>query len=147
MDVLFLMKAAQTELLSTCGRVRLECKNRSDSILRDIEDLRRMISRFLDIEKDLLLPEFTEIMTTLPRVAMRYVEHHDEVAQVVRDLDGQPSEQSWTQLAEILERYVRWQREELMPKIREIVPTQEREDLGRVYLDLTDDSELALRHA
>jgi hemerythrin superfamily protein len=113
-----------------------------------LDDLARLVQAYLDLEKDYLYPEIGDLFAgvdTLVRageangaaIGRRMKNLVKLLAKPVNEQEGW--EKRLAELRESLVEHFDSEEQVLMPKMRLMIRTEDREDLGQVFLDARDE--------
>ena len=143
MDLLFLLKLEHDQIRAL---LLLLSSGPSQEILRDrLRALEQISTRLIRIEADFLFPEVDNLFVGVANILSNAVNNQDKITSllsVINELmlsDGEPSHEFSETLALLLktiEAHVADQQEFLIPRIRKLIPTKDREELGQVFLEV-----------
>jgi hypothetical protein len=145
MDVLHFLKAQHEGIKSAFERVG---SGGVKSKRAGFEALARDLSIYVTLEKDYLFPELTGLgagLDALVSVGQANGATIDRrlktlAKEIVKPADEQDKLAArLTELQELVVRHFEQEERSLMPKIRDLIRTEEREDLGQVFVEARDD--------
>lgn len=151
MDILFLIKSAHDCILHACETLANSHHADLNEFAPKFEKFRQIVEAHLAIEDEFLIPEISELLGHSGRIVEKQRNSQAEITQSLKtfaailELDNS-KENTADQLRHELAKFIGlvnghivWQQNEIMPKIRELIPTQEREDLGQVFIEVRDE--------
>lgn len=147
MDVLYLMKQENDGLREAL--VRFERARTQASVKKAFTGLQRKLDMHLHIEGEYLYPELRGLNSSADRFIENSEKRHKRIRRLGREIlkllekkgvaEVEQLPKSKMRFVEQLRNHIELSELELMPKFRELFPTQEREDLGQVLLDVQED--------
>jgi hypothetical protein len=146
MDVLHFIKSYHDEVRQVLDSV--ESADGPKARRQRLDDLARLVQAYLDLEKDYLYPEIGDLFAgvdTLVRageangaaIGRRMKNLVKLLAKPVNEQEGW--EKRLAELRESLIEHFDSEEQVLMPKMRLMIRTEDREDLGQVFLDARDE--------
>lgn len=143
MDVLQLIKTEHQGIRSLVAKL-----SESGTITarrKLISDIRRQTDIHLHLEGDYLYPEINDLFNGADRFVKKSKACHRNINRSLNEVEKlvntrpQPAksllDRKISQLQIKLNEHFETEEENLMPKMRSMIPTQDREDLGQVFLD------------
>jgi len=119
-----------------------------------LEELKRKVQMHIHLEGEYLYPEvaglFNESSTFIEKSTENHKMIHRSLSEVEKLLNKKPQvdndliNKKMLKLVESFKDHFESEEDILMPKLRELIPTQDREDLGQVFLDVRDEQVLAV---
>ena len=147
MDILYLLKTEQEAVLQSLQKFQ-GSEEAPENLSRWFSALSRAVRRYLRIDRDFLYLEISEILPNARKLAVAGQQEHTKIEALLRlvsELLQKPGEKS-TEIAAALSElccqvgsHFRYQQEHVIPKMRELIPTQDREDLSEVFRDLLEE--------
>ncbi len=147
MDVLQLIKEDHLDLKCLLGAI-----DREKSIVRKrrlTEELKAKVRFQLMMDQDYLIPELSDRFPGVHEYQRTSGKSHKRIYRAVGDLNNLASRKvqetkvvlgtKQKQVTQMLAEYLDRREDLLMPQIRQAIPTQDREDLGQVFLDIRSD--------
>ena len=149
MDILYVIKLEHEQLLRSIeGLSNFVSVRISDDVIKEFERIKLSIDHYLELDKEFLYPEILDLFAGAKknitfgeschlRIREALILIYDRIvsAKSVNPLlDEQISD-----LQEMVRQHITYQQEFIIPKMREMIPTQEREDLSDVFNDIKHD--------
>lgn len=113
-----------------------------------LDELQKDISRHLYLESEYLYPEISDLYSGAAGFVKSSSGTHRVIKKSLTELQQltvqkpqagkQVVDEKLAKLSALIEAHLVDEESQLMPKIRELIPTQDREDLGQVFIDLRD---------
>ena len=144
MDILFLIKAEHSRLQELVGSLAKGPHNARE-LRADLGALDVALETFIALDRELLYPELSELFSLSGRVIAEGHSHHRQLLELLADsreaLRAGPArlDSVAAALREAVQSHLLHQQEQVLPRLRELIPTQEREDLGQVYLEMREE--------
>lgn len=146
MDVLHFIKSYHDEVKQVLDSV--ESADGLKARRQRLDDLARLVQAYLDLEKDYLYPEIGDLFAGVDTLVRAGEANGAAIGRRVKSLVkllAKPvnEQEGWEKrLAELrasLVEHFDGEEQVLMPKMRLMIRTEDREDLGQVFLDARDE--------
>ena len=146
MDVLHFIKSYHDEVMQAIEAVR----SADGSALRRqrLDVLARLIQAYFDLEKEYLYPEISDLFTGVEAIVRIGEANGAAILRRLKNLlkvldKPQEEQEEWekriVELREGLVEHFGSEEQILMPKMRLMIRTEDREDLGQVFIDARDE--------
>lgn len=161
MDVLYIVKEDHEKIKSltdkVCGALLTSEKPQDiDVEVKSLfSDLIRETRWHLHMEETYLFPEITNIYPEAEKLIKSCLNNHIRIGKILKELEDKtikglkksPSisaiiSNMTTSFKKEITEHFKFEEEMLLPKIRQLIPTQEREDLGQVFHDVKEELEM-----
>lgn len=148
MDILFLIKQEQSKLQATlCSMM-----DQQDSGRVNLEPALADVDQYISLDHEFLYPELSGLLSPQHRFVNEGGQKHQVIKTLLANLKQELSEghedhkegfrnaqNLFQSLKREVDQHIAYQQDQILPYLRSAVPTQDREDLGQVYLDLKED--------
>ena len=141
MDILGIIKSDHRVLLELSEK--LNRATSASSRQKILSELSKRLRILLSIDGDYLYPEAGRLGRPVQAYLQRSASEHEQIEKKLSELEAKKNKltrKDCEGLAEYLEAHLAEKEDILLPKIRQQIPTDEREDLGTVFLDVYADS-------
>ena len=154
MDILSILKAEHERIRD--GFVKLEAAGGVKARQVRLEELARDIQVHLTLEKEYLYPELANLFTgaeALVDIGQANGAAIGRRLKVVTKMAAKPAaeqdgyDKKEAELKESILKHFDFEEQALMPKVRGLVRTEEREDIGQLFLDVKDEVRRSLEPA
>ena len=144
MDVLQVIKEEHESIRGLLDQAE---KNSSIAAQKQIiSELLEKAQHHLQLEGDYLYPEIAGLFNEAPNFIKNWSDNHKNIKKKIKDIekmlqtktDSNTIKKKIAPLATDLASHLRDEESLLMPKLRQLISTQDREDLGQVFLDYRD---------
>lgn len=149
MDILFLIKAEQDRVLELAEAFLNAAKEGREFLSKNFEDFFHQIHLYMGLDEEFLQPEISELFDSAIKLIALGETTHKQVKKKLQTLkplvlDGSGGEKKLIidtaeSLNEEVISYIQAQQEQIFPRMREMIPTQEREDLSDIFLDIKEE--------
>ncbi|MCB9228078.1 MAG: hypothetical protein H6618_00555 [Deltaproteobacteria bacterium] len=142
MDILSLLKAERESLLQILlDTEEQEASGSALSIL--FWPMEEAIRLSIRTERDFLYPEISELLPNAAKLTELGQQQHERIEFLLEMLTGSlqdhqeaSCQDAWGRLKSEILLHIRHQQERIMPEMRALIPTQDREDLAEILQDL-----------
>ena len=109
-----------------------------------LKEISREVKINLKLEEEYLYPEISGLFAGSGAVLETCMANHSSIRRALDDMTSpshsQDGDEVLDELRLLLGKHFETEERVLMPKIRQLIPTQEREDLGQVLLDFKEEA-------
>jgi hemerythrin superfamily protein len=143
MDLLFLLKLEHDQIRTLLSLLSSEP---SQDVLRErLRALEQISTRLIRIEADFLFPEVDNLFAGVDHILSNAMNNQGKISSLLSSInellsgDGASSSEfseTLSLLLKTIESHVADQQEFLIPRIRKLIPTKDREELGQVFLEV-----------
>ncbi|MFK7824018.1 MAG: hemerythrin domain-containing protein [Oligoflexales bacterium] len=149
MDILFLLKFEQENVLKLLEAFKGRALGSGDDVAVAYKNFKDALNMYFSIDEEFLYQEIGELFPNACRSIDYGIKLHREVGIILAKLDSAlGSSIESCDLAELVEslcqavnQHIEHQQEHIIPRMRERIPTQEREDLAEVFSEIKEDLE------
>ncbi len=155
MDVLYLIKEDHNKIRSLCNAM-MDAFERVKALKEEdytpaLLSLGREVRAHLHLEETYLFPEVLNVFPDAKRLITTCLGHQVAILKALDDIEVKLLKIGAKKLPEAapgianfkaaIEQHFSIEEEMLLPKIRQLIPTQDREDLGQVFQDVREEIE------
>lgn len=150
MDILFLLKCEQEALLAQTAAFAQELAAHPDSLQASFARLTGKLLQYLALDEEFLYPEVGDLFLHAAKAVLYGKARHAEIRAGLARLEtllkssqvpAAECVEAFAELEKAVQQHVFYQQEQLIPRMREMIPTQDREDLAEVFTDIKEDFE------
>ena len=147
MDILFLLKLEQENVLKLTRAFKERVLSSSEGVAGVYAEIKGALKLFFSIDEEFLYQEIGELFPNAHKSIDYGMKLHTEIGVTLAKLDscieGSSDNGDLSALSEDLCRavvqHIEHQQENIIPRMRERIPTQEREDLAEVFSEIKDE--------
>ena len=146
MDILYLLKIEQEQVLRAvedyedCVKLEVEPTRRFDNV-------KSLLVDFIELDNEFLYQEIGDLFTNAAKSIAFGASCHSKIMKLLGEIEMnlgnlRDSSEILTLVAElkmIVFQHILYQQESIIPKMREKIPTQEREDLANVFNEIKEE--------
>lgn len=149
MDILFLLKLEQEKVLKLAQAFEGKVLSADDGVAVAYAELKKALNLYLSIDEEFLYQEIGDLFPSAHKSVDYGMNLHKEIRVILTKLDGLSTgiKESGTfsklvaSLCQIVVQHIEHQQEAIIPRMREMIPTQEREDLAEVFSEIKEELE------
>ncbi len=147
MDLLFLIKVEHDQMRGIISR--LASNPPQDRLLEMVDELNRTLEKQIKVETEFLFPEIEDLFPGVDILITRALVRHDQMRTALAAVHKQAlaKKQTGTRLAEAvqdlvsaIDDHIEDQQQFLIPKLRKLVPTRDREELGQIFQEVLSEA-------
>ena len=147
MDILFLLKLEQENVLKLSRAFKEQVLGSSEGVAGAYADFKIALNLYFSIDDEFLYQEIGDLFPNAHKSIDYGMKLHTEIGVILAKLDSCISDSrdsaSLVELADSLcqavVQHIGHQQENIIPRMRERIPTQEREDLAEVFSEIKEE--------
>lgn len=146
MDILSLLKSEQEAVLHSLQEPQGADRECPDTLKNLFASMSASIREYMAVDQEFLYLEIEGVLPNASRLSDVGRSHHEKIQSLLDSVLGQIGTRNsdgilveWAALQQEVLSHVRYQQENIIPRMRELIPTQDREDLAEVLQDLKDE--------
>ena len=151
MDVLSLLKRDHDQIACLLGGFKVKAS--ADDLRSLLTPLRAAMTDLMKIESDYLFPEIGDLFAGANGIVERATGRQAKISETLENLRSVLADKGVTDeifaspaqaLVDVISCHIKDQQDLLIPRIRKLIPTQDREDLAEVFLEAKRDLGIAI---
>jgi hemerythrin-like domain-containing protein len=147
MDLLFLLKLEHDQIRALLSLLSAEPSQ--DALRESLRSLEQLSMRLIKMEADFLFPEVDNLFAGVDHILSNALNNQGKIAALLLAINellssaGEASNEfseTLSLLLKTIESHVADQQEFLIPRIRKLISTKDREELGQVFLEFREEA-------
>ena len=147
MDILFLLKLEQENVLKLSRAFEEQVLGSGDGVAGAYADFKEALHFYFSIDDEFLYQEIGELFPNAYKSIDYGMKIHKEIGFILAKLDSRMSAagecgdlaELTQSLCQAVAQHIGHQQENIIPRMRERIPTQEREDLAEVFSEIKEE--------